>query len=78
MLAFGVQGYFLKRYGTSRVSVTLSIIVGLYRHAMISAGENPGQFSAEFVTSPLSAIILAALAFTIAMQTAWRGRLRGR
>jgi putative tricarboxylic transport membrane protein len=83
MLGFGVLGYFLKMYGFQVGPVILGIILGplmdkSYRQAMISAGESPAQFATEFVTSPLSAIILAALVFTIVSQTAWWRRLRGR
>jgi putative tricarboxylic transport membrane protein len=83
MLAFGVLGYFLKMYGFQVGPVILGIILGplmdkSYRQAMISAEENVAQFAAGFVTSPLSAIILAALVFTIVSQTAWWQRLRGR
>lgn len=83
MLGFGVVGYFLKMYGYQVGPVILGIILGplmdkSYRQAMISAEGNVGQFVAEFFTSPLSAIILAALAFTVLSQTAWWQRLRGR
>jgi putative tricarboxylic transport membrane protein len=83
MLGFGVLGYFLKMYGYQVGPVILGIILGplmdkSYRQAMISAEENVAQFATGFVTSPLSAIILAALAFTIVSQTGWWKRLRGR
>ena len=83
MLGFGVVGYFLKMYGYQVGPVILGIILGplmdkSYRQAMISAEGNVGQFVGEFFTSPLSAIILAALVFTIVSQTGgwqrWRGR----
>jgi putative tricarboxylic transport membrane protein len=62
--------------------VILGIILGplmdkSYRQAMISAGGDVGTFATEFVTSPLSALILAALVFTLVSQTAWWQRLRG-
>lgn len=83
MLVFGVFGYFLKMYGFQVGPVILGMILGpmmdkSYRQAMISAEGHVGQFAAEFLTSPLSALILAALAMTIASQTAWWKRLRGR
>ena len=83
MLGFGVLGYFLKMYGYQVGPVILGIILGplmdkSYRQAMISAEENVLQFATGFVTSPLSAIILAALVFTIVSQTGWWKRLRGR
>ncbi len=83
MLGFGVLGYFLKMYGYQVGPVILGIILGplmdkSYRQAMISAEGNVGQFVGEFFTSPLSALILAALLLTIVSQTAWWKRLRGR
>jgi len=82
MLAFGIFGYFLKMYGYQVGPVILGMILGplmdkSYRQAMISAEGNPAQFAMEFLTSPLSAIILAALLLTIASQTAWWRRWRG-
>lgn len=83
MLGFGVVGYIFKRYGFQVGPIILGMILGplmdsSYRQAMISAEGNVGQFAGEFFTSPLSAIILAALTFTIVSQTAWWQRLRGR
>jgi len=82
MLGFGVLGYFLKMYGFQVGPVILGIILGplmdrSYRQAMISAQNNPLTFIGEFFTSPLSAIILAALVFTLVSQTSWWRRLRG-
>ncbi len=82
MLAFGVFGYFLKMYGFPVGPVILGMILGplmdkSYRQAMISAESNVTQFATEFFTSPLSALILAALVLTLASQTrAWK-RWRG-
>jgi putative tricarboxylic transport membrane protein len=83
MLGFGVFGYFLKMYGFQVGPVILGMILGplmdkSYRQAMISAEENLGQFAAGFVSSPLSAIILFALTLTIASQTRWWKRMRGK
>ena len=83
MLGFGVVGYIFKMYGFQVGPIILGMILGplmdsSYRQAMISAEGNVGQFAGEFFTSPLSAIILAALTFTIVSQTAWWQRLRGR
>ena len=47
------------------------------RRAMISAGEDPLQFGVEFFTSPVSIVLLAALAITILSQTALWGKLWG-
>lgn len=83
MLGFGVLGYFLKMYGFQVGPVILGMILGplmdkSYRQAMISAEGNPVQFAGEFFTSPLSLVILIALVLTIASQSAWWKRLRGR
>jgi len=78
MLGFGVFGYFLKLYGYQVGPVVLGMILGplidrSYRQAMISAGDRPLQFVTEFITSPLSALILSALLLTLLSQTsAWR------
>ncbi len=82
MLGFGIVGYFLKMYGFPVGPIILGMILGplmdkSYRQAMISAGSDVGQFAVEFFTSPLSAIILAALTFTVLSQTGWYQRWRG-
>ncbi|CAM4169510.1 hypothetical protein KESI111651_06160 [Kerstersia similis] len=81
MLGFGVLGYFLKIYGFQVGPVILGMVLGplmdrSYRQAMLSAGENPGEFLMGFVTSPLSAGITLALLFTIVSQTQWWKRRR--
>jgi len=85
MLAFGVTGYLLKMYGFQVGPVILGIILGplmdvSYRRAMISAGDDPLAFLGEFLSSPISAILAAALALTVLSQTrlwaATVGRLR--
>ncbi|ENO97457.1 tricarboxylate transport membrane protein TctA [Thauera phenylacetica B4P] len=83
MLGFGVFGYFLKMYGFQVGPVILGIILGplmdrSFRQAMISAGEDPVQFAGEFLTSPLSAAILAALVLSMASQSSWWRKLRGK
>ncbi|MCW5635958.1 MAG: tripartite tricarboxylate transporter permease [Rubrivivax sp.] len=83
MLGFGVVGYFLKMYGYPVGPVILGMILGplmdkSYRQAMLSAQSDVGQFAAEFFTSPLSALILAALTLTMLSQTRWWKRWRGR
>ncbi len=81
MFGFGLLGYFLKRYGYPVGPVILGMILGplmdrSYRQAMISSGDDPMQFISEFFTSPLSAMILAALLMTILSQTGLWRRLR--
>jgi putative tricarboxylic transport membrane protein len=81
MLGFGLLGYFLKMYGFQVGPVVLGMILGplmdrSYRQTMLSTGEDVGLFITEFFTTPLSAIILAALVFTLVSQTAWYKRLR--
>jgi putative tricarboxylic transport membrane protein len=83
MLGFGVLGYFLKMYGFQVGPVVLGMILGplmdrSYRQAMMSTGNDVGLFVTEFFTTPLSAILLAALVFTVLSQTDWWKRLRGR
>ena len=78
MLGFGVFGYFLKMYGYQVGPVILGMILGplmdkSYRQAMISAEGKVTQFIGEFFTTPLSAVILAALVLTVLSQTPlWR------
>lgn len=81
MLGFGLLGYFLKMYGFQVGPVVLGMILGplmdrSYRQTMLSTGEDVGLFVTEFFTTPLSAIIVAALVFTVVSQTAWYKRLR--
>lgn len=80
MLGFGLLGYFLKMYGFQVGPVILGMILGpmmdrSYRQAMMSTGDDVGLFLTEFVTTPLSAIILAAVVFTVVSQTQWWKRL---
>jgi putative tricarboxylic transport membrane protein len=82
MLGFGVLGYFLKMYGYQVGPVILGIILGplidvSYRRAMISASDDPLQFLGEFFTSPVSIVLVAALAITVLSQTALWGRITG-
>jgi putative tricarboxylic transport membrane protein len=82
MLGFGVLGYFLKMYGFQVGPVVLGMILGpmmdrSYRQAMMSTNNDGWLFVTEFFTTPLSAIILAAVVFTLVSQTQWWRRLRG-
>lgn len=81
MAGFGVLGYFLKRYGFQVGPVVLGMILGplmerSYRQAMLAAGEDLAVFAGEFFTSPLSAVLLAALVLTLASQSRWYKRWR--
>ena len=83
MLGFGVLGYFLKIYGFQVGPVVLGMILGplmerSYRQAMLSTGEDVGLFLREFFTTPLSALLLVALVLTLASQSRWYKRWRGR
>jgi putative tricarboxylic transport membrane protein len=82
MLGFGVFGYLLKMYGFPVGPVILGMILGplmdtSYRQAMLSTGEDPVLFVTEFFTSPISALLVLVLVFTLVTQTAVWKRLRG-
>ena len=82
MLGFGVFGYFLKSYGFQVGPVILGIILGplmdkSYRQAMISVADEPLAFLGEFFTSPISAVLVAALALTLLSQTALWAKVFG-
>jgi putative tricarboxylic transport membrane protein len=81
MLGFGLLGYFLKMYGFQVGPVILGMILGpimdrSYRQAMMSTGNDVGLFLTEFVTTPLSLILLLCVALTIFSQSAWWQRWR--
>jgi len=83
MLGFGLLGYFLKMYGFQVGPVILGMILGpimdrSYRQAMMSTGNDVGLFLTEFLTTPLSLILLLCVVLTVLSQTAWWQRLRGR
>lgn len=82
-LALAAFGYFLKMYAFQVGPVILGMILGAmmdksYRQAMISAESRVSQFVGEFFTSPLSAVILAAMLLSMLSQTGWWKRRRGR
>ena len=82
-LALAAFGYFLKMYGFQVGPVILGMILApmmdkSYRQAMISAESHVSQFVGEFFTSPLSAVILAAMLLSMLSQTGWWKRRRGR
>lgn len=81
MLGFGLLGYFLKMYGFQVGPVILGMILGpimdrSYRQAMMSTGNDVGLFFTEFVTTPLSLILVLCVALTVVSQTAWWQRWR--
>jgi putative tricarboxylic transport membrane protein len=83
MLGFGLLGYFLKMYGFQVGPVILGMILGpimdrSYRQAIMSTGSDVGLFLTEFVTTPLSLILLLCVVFTVLSQTNWWQRMRGR
>jgi len=80
-LAFGVIGYFLKRYGFEVGPIILGVILGPmidanYRRAMIGAGNEPGQFVMDFLTHPISLILSIGLLLMLISQTPLRGVFR--
>lgn len=81
MLGFGLLGYFLKMYGFQVGPVILGMILGpimdrSYRQAMMSTGNDVGLFFTEFLTTPLSLILVLCVALTVVSQTAWWQRWR--
>lgn len=83
MLGFGVLGYFLKVYGFQVGPIILGMILGpimerSYRQAMMATGEDVGVFLMEFVTTPVSLVLVLALCFTVISQTSWWQRWRNR
>ncbi len=83
MLGFGLLGYLLKMYGFQVGPVILGMILGpimdrSYRQAMMSTGNDVGLFLTEFVTTPLSLVLLLCVVFTVLSQTDWWRRMRGR
>lgn len=65
-LAFGVMGFFLKRYGFQVGPIILGVILGPmidanYRRAMIGAQENIGTFIYDLLSNPISFVLTCAL-----------------
>jgi putative tricarboxylic transport membrane protein len=81
-LAFGVIGYFLKRYGFQVGPIILGVILGPmidanYRRAMIGARENIGTFFYDLLTHPISFVLTCALVFMVVSQLPFiKGRKR--
>lgn len=74
MLGFGLLGYIFKVYGFPVGPIVLGMILGplidrSYRQAIMAAGNDLGSFLMECITTPLSAILVIALLFTIIRST---------
>jgi putative tricarboxylic transport membrane protein len=72
-LAFGVIGYFLKRYGFQVGPIILGVILGPmidanYRRAMIGAQEDVVKFVYDLVSHPISLVLSCALVFMLVTQ----------
>jgi len=81
-LAFGVIGYFLKKYGFQVGPIILGVILGPmidsnYRRAMIGAREDLGQFALDFLTHPISLLLSIALLLMLVAQTSMLAWFRG-
>ncbi len=78
MLLFGVIGYFLKTYGFQVGPIILGVILGPmmdanYRRAMIGARGDIGTFLWDFLSNPISLILLTAFLLMLISQTPlWR------
>lgn len=74
MLLFGVFGYFLKVYGFQVGPVILGVILGPmmdanYRRAMIGARNDPATFLWDFLSHPISCVLLIAFLALLISQT---------
>ena len=81
MLLFGVVGYFLKIYGFQVGPVILGVILGPmmdanYRRAMIGARNDLGTFAWDFVSHPISLVLLIAFLALLLSQTPVGGWIR--
>ena len=73
-LAFGVLGYFLKKYGFQVAPIILGVILGPmidanYRRAMIGARNDPIEFALDLLTNPISLTLTLALTLMLLAQT---------
>lgn len=73
-LAFGVVGYFLKKYGFQVGPIILGVILGPmmdanYRRAMIGARGDVSDFLLNFVTNPISLVLSTGLVLLLLSQT---------
>ncbi|MEO0382556.1 MAG: tripartite tricarboxylate transporter permease [Pseudomonadota bacterium] len=73
-LAFGVVGYFLKKYGFQVGPIILGVILGPmmdanYRRAMIGARGDVSDFLLDFVTNPISLVLSIGLVLLLLSQT---------
>ena len=72
-LAFGVIGYFLKRYGFQVGPIILGVILGPmidanYRRTMIGSQEDIGMFIYDLVSNPISFVLSCILLFMLVTQ----------
>lgn len=82
-LAFGIVGYFLKRFGFQVGPIILGVILGPlidsnYRRAMIGAQENVWVFLYDLVSHPISFFLSVALVLMLISQLPFVRRRRGR
>jgi len=74
MLAFGIFGYFLKRYGYQIGPIILGVILGPimdinFRRAILSTRGDIGEFLLELVTHPISLILVITMILLLIAQT---------
>lgn len=86
MLLFGIIGYFMKMYGFQVGPVILGVILGPmmdsnYRRTMLAARGDIGTFLWNFVSHPITLVLLIALVVMLLSQTPlmrWFSRWRSR
>ncbi|GAB5512096.1 MAG: tripartite tricarboxylate transporter permease [Hyphomicrobiales bacterium] len=81
-LAFGIVGYFLKKFGFQVGPIILGVILGPmmdanYRRAMIGARGDVSDFLLNFVMNPISLVLSVGLVLLLLSQTPLLGWVRG-
>lgn len=81
-LAFGVVGYFLKKFGFQVGPIILGVILGPmmdanYRRAMIGARGDVSDFLLNFVMNPISLVLSVCLVLLLLSQTPLLGWVQG-
>lgn len=81
MMGFGIFGYFLRMYGFATGPLILGMILGPilevnFRRSLEMADDSMAAFLASLVTNPISAILVAAIVFSIFSQTSIYRRWR--